>query len=76
MRMSTHLTSSTAPLDEDLSEQAHRGHGVPSQDPDPAAQFGLDPPSSTLPLLFFAICRGGVLKNQALSSVFWDFLVV
>lgn len=41
MRMSTHLTSSTAPLDEDLSEQAHRGHGVPPQDPDPAAQFSL-----------------------------------
>ncbi len=43
MSTSTHLTSGTAPIDEDLAEQAHRGHGVPSQDPDPAAQFPLQP---------------------------------
>lgn len=30
-----------APIDEDLAEQAHRGHGVPSQDPSSAAQFPL-----------------------------------
>ncbi len=30
------------PMDPDLAEQAHPGHGVPSQDPDPAAQFELD----------------------------------
>ena len=40
--------SSVAPLnqvpaDEDLAEQAHRGHGVPSQDPEHAAQFPLEP---------------------------------
>lgn len=30
------------PDDEDLAEQAHPGHGIPSQDTDPAAQFPLD----------------------------------
>lgn len=29
--------------DEDLTDQARPGHGVPSQDPDPAAQFALGP---------------------------------
>ena len=29
--------------DEDLAEQARPGHGVPSQDPDPAAQIPLEP---------------------------------
>ena len=43
MNTSANLTSRTAPIDEDLVEQAHRGHGVPSQDPDPAAQFPLEP---------------------------------
>ena len=31
------------PADPDLAEQANPGHGVPSQDPDPAAQQGLTP---------------------------------
>lgn len=31
------------PADPDLAEQAVPGHGVPSQDPDPAAQVLLDP---------------------------------
>lgn len=33
----------TAVVDEDLAEQANPGHGVPSQDPDPAAQTPLEP---------------------------------
>lgn len=32
-----------APVDGDLADQARPGHGVPSQDPDPAAQVGLAP---------------------------------
>ena len=32
-----------ANLDPDLADQAVPGHGVPSQDPDPAAQVALDP---------------------------------
>lgn len=35
--------SSTAPADKDIAEQARPGHGIPSQDPDPAAQFPLEP---------------------------------
>ncbi len=36
-------TSQPALADKDLDEQANRGHGVPSQDPEPAAQVLLDP---------------------------------
>ena len=35
--------SNTAPADEDLAEQARPGHGIPSQDPTPAAQVALLP---------------------------------
>jgi len=34
---------SAAPIDADLAEQARSGHGVPSQDPSPAAQTPLLP---------------------------------
>jgi pimeloyl-ACP methyl ester carboxylesterase len=37
------MSSKTTPGDEDLAEQALPGHGIPSQDPDPAAQIGLAP---------------------------------
>jgi pimeloyl-ACP methyl ester carboxylesterase len=43
MKPSATLPSHTAPLDQDLAEQAVPGHGVPSQDPDPAAQVLLEP---------------------------------
>ncbi|WP_296487562.1 alpha/beta hydrolase [Rhodoferax sp.] len=35
--------SKTAPADEDLAEQALPGHGIPSQDPNLAAQMALEP---------------------------------
>ena len=35
--------SNTEPVDEDLVEQANPGHGIPSQDPDAAAQTPLEP---------------------------------
>lgn len=35
--------SNTAPVDEDLAEQANPGHGIPSQDPNAAAQTPLEP---------------------------------
>ena len=38
--------SHTVPVDEDLAAQALPGHGIPSQDPDPAAQIALDPQES------------------------------
>ena len=38
----TTASSDTTPVDEDLAEQARPGHGVPSQDPDAAAQVLLN----------------------------------
>lgn len=43
MNASTTPRSAGKPMDPDLAEQAHPGHGVPSQDPEPAAQFELSP---------------------------------
>lgn len=43
MTLLTSHPSNTPPVDEDLAEQALPGHGVPSQDPDPAAQLVLEP---------------------------------
>ncbi|MFN0182988.1 MAG: alpha/beta fold hydrolase [Aquabacterium sp.] len=43
MNPSTVLSPSTLPADQDLAEQAVPGHGIPSQDPSPAAQFLLEP---------------------------------
>ena len=39
----TTLPFDTAPVDEDLVEQANPGHGIPSQDPHPAAQIQIEP---------------------------------
>lgn len=43
MNTSTGLPSGVKPTDPDLAEQAVPGHGVPSQDPNPAAQVSLTP---------------------------------
>lgn len=43
MNPSATAPSNAAPADEDLVEQARPGHGIPSQDPNPAAQFPLEP---------------------------------
>ncbi len=43
MNTSTTVPLHAAPDDEDLAEQARQGHGIPSQDPNPAAQFPLEP---------------------------------
>ena len=42
MNPSANAPSNPAPVDQDLAEQARPGHGVPSQDPDPAAQVPLE----------------------------------
>ncbi|MGV8804266.1 MAG: hypothetical protein ACWA6Y_04815 [Polaromonas sp.] len=41
MNSSTPQPTSVEPVDPDLAEQAVPGHGVPSQDPNPAAQVPL-----------------------------------
>lgn len=43
MNTPTFQMPAAKPADEDLREQARPGHGVPSQDPDPAAQYALTP---------------------------------
>jgi len=43
MNPSTTPPLHTVPADHDLVEQAHPGHGIPSQDPAAAAQFPLEP---------------------------------
>ncbi len=43
MTSPTPLTTDVKPVDPDLAEQAVLGHGVPSQDPEAAAQVGLSP---------------------------------
>jgi len=43
MHSPTPLPPNAAPLDEDLAEQARPGHGIPSQDPNPAAQTAIEP---------------------------------
>lgn len=43
MNSSTTQPTGAKPLDPDVAEQAVPGHGVPSQDPNPAAQVALSP---------------------------------
>ena len=43
MNSSATQPTGAEPVDPDLARQAVPGHGVPSQDPDPAAQVGLNP---------------------------------
>ena len=43
MNSSTIQPTGVKPVDPDLAEQAVPGHGVPSQDPTPAAQVALNP---------------------------------
>jgi hypothetical protein len=63
----THPTSSTPPIDEDLAEQAHPGHGVPSQDPDPAAQFPLKPEDAKREAKSVLV-GGGVMAGAATGA--------
>ncbi|MES2482862.1 MAG: hypothetical protein V4609_12760 [Pseudomonadota bacterium] len=43
MNSSATVSSQAAPRDADLAEQAKPGHGIPSQDPSPAAQQPMTP---------------------------------
>ena len=43
MNSTTTQPTDAKPVDPDLAQQAVPGHGVPSQDPGPAAQVGLSP---------------------------------
>jgi hypothetical protein len=57
----------TAPVDEDLAEQALPGHGIPSQDPDAAAQIPLTPADAHREASS-ALVGGGVVAGVAAGA--------
>jgi pimeloyl-ACP methyl ester carboxylesterase len=69
MNPSTTTTPShAAPVDEDLAEQARPGHGIPSQDPDPAAQARL-PPEEAEREAKSVLMGGGVVAGAATGAI-------
>jgi non-heme chloroperoxidase len=67
MNTSTTLPSPTAPHDEDLAEQARPGHGIPSQDPNPAAQIPLQPEEAEREANS-VLTGGGVVGGAAIGA--------
>lgn len=63
----TTAPSNTQPVDEDLVEQANPGHGIPSQDPDPAAQTALEPQDAEREL-GSALTGGGAVVGTAAGA--------
>lgn len=59
--------SNTPPIDEDLAEQAKPGHGIPSQDPDAAAQTQLKPHEAEREVNSVLI-GGGVMAGVATGA--------
>jgi hypothetical protein len=65
-------SSTTRPLhtgrpDEDYDEQARPGHGIPSQDPDPAAQIALKPEEAEREAKS-VIAGGGMVGGAAIGA--------
>lgn len=64
-------SSSTAPgttlVDKDMAEQARPGHGIPSQDPAPAAQIPLSPEEAEREA-HSVIVGGGVMVGAATGA--------
>lgn len=58
---------SEKPIDPDLAEQAVPGHGVPSQDPSPAAQVGLNPEEAARETKS-ALIGGGLVAGLATGA--------
>ena len=67
--MNSSITQLTAvkPIDPDLVEQAVPGHGVPSQDPSPAAQLGLNPEEAAREAKS-ALIGGGLVAGLATGA--------
>jgi len=59
--------SNTAAVDEDIAEQARPGHGIPSQDPNPAAQFAQEPAAGQREVQS-ALMGGGVVAGLATGA--------
>ena len=68
MKPLTTPPSNAPPVDEDLAEQARPGHGIPSQDPDPAAQVSLDPEEAAREAKSVLV-GGGVVAGAAAGAV-------
>jgi pimeloyl-ACP methyl ester carboxylesterase len=67
MNPSTTAPSNTAPVDEDIAKQARPGHGIPSQDPDPAAQFSQEPAAEQREVQS-VLMGGGVVAGAATGA--------
>lgn len=67
MNASTTHSSHSAPHDEDLAEQARPGHGVPSQDPNPAAQMPMEPAEAEREAKS-VLTGGGVVGGAAIGA--------
>lgn len=67
MNSSTPLPTHASPPDQDLAEQAVPGHGVPSQDPDPAAQVALEPEDAAREARS-VMAGGGLVAGAALGA--------
>ena len=72
MNPSTSLPADVKPVDPDIAKQAVPGHGVPSQDPESAAQVGLSPEEAERESKSALIGGGmvaGLVTGSALGAV-------
>lgn len=60
--------STPSPVDADMVEQARPGHGIPSQDADPAAQVALEPGEAEREAKSVLV-GGGVVAGLAAGAV-------
>jgi non-heme chloroperoxidase len=67
MNPSANPPTKTAPADQDLAAQARPGHGIPSQDPTPAAQLPLEPNEAEREAKS-ALMGGGVVAGAAAGA--------
>ena len=67
MNPPTTSPSNAVPVDQDLAEQARPGHGIPSQDPNPGAQFRLEPHEADREAKS-ALVGGGVVAGAAAGA--------
>lgn len=66
--MQSEQSSKVSVLDPDLQEQAVKGHGVPSQDPDPSAQIQLSAAEAAREVRS-ALTGGGMIAGAALGCL-------
>ena len=70
----TPLPTTVAEVDPDLAEQARPGHGIPSQDPSPGAQFRLAPQDAEREAQSVLV-GGGVIAGAAAGAAVGVMLV-